>query len=121
MEEKDSKDYICEDILYKLVLKQIQTFFSYLRQFERVFVKRQMALSATEQERELILKKKRIQECERRIDEIEFLLKKNFESYAHGILKKKDFRALTDRYENKRESQQDELERFAGEIENTEI
>ena len=53
-----TQHYIREDVLYKLVLKQLQAFFSYLRQFERVFVKRQMALSAAEQERELICKKK---------------------------------------------------------------
>lgn len=37
-----TQHYIREDVLYQLVLKQLQHFLSYLQQFERIFIRRQI-------------------------------------------------------------------------------
>ena len=120
-EKTCTQHYIREDVLYKLVLKQLQAFLSYLRQFERIFVLEQMELSAADQKHDLFLKKQKIADDEKRLEEIGFLLKKNFESYAHGILKENDFRNLTGDYEEERERLQEEIERLTAEVESAEI
>ena len=120
-EKTCTQHYIREDVLYKLVLKQLQAFLSYLQQFERMFVVQQMELSVADKQHELFLKKKKVGDNEKRLDEIEFLLKKNFESYAHGILKENDFRNLTDAYENERQQLQEEIERLTEEVEHAEV
>ena len=48
-------------------------------------------------------------------------MKKNFESYAHGILKESDFRNLSDGYEDERVRLQEEIERLTAEVESAEI
>ena len=120
-EKPCTQHYIREDVLYKLVLKQLQAFLSYLRQFERIFVLEQMELSAADQKHDLFLKNQKTADDEKRLEEIGFLLKKNFESYAHGILKENDFRNLTGDYEDERVRLQEEIERLTAEVESAEI
>lgn len=66
-----TQNYIPEEVLYQLVLKQFQHFLSYLQQFERVFIRQQIDAALAERRFELSAKQKQIEKDEKRIKELD--------------------------------------------------
>ena len=94
-----TQHYIREDALNQLVLKQLQHFLSYLQQFERVFIKRQIDTTLAERRYELSAKQKQIEKDEKRIDELDCLFRKIYEDNVNGKLNDERFYKLSDGYE----------------------
>jgi len=72
-----TQHYIREEVLYRLVLKQLQHFLSYLQQFERIFVKQQIDTTLAERRFELSAKQKQIEKDEKRIKKLDRLSEKS--------------------------------------------
>ena len=112
-----SQHYITEEALYALVLKQLQAFLAYLRQFERIFVREQMECSMAQKKHELFLKEKKVEEDLRKLDSNDRMLRKSYEDYAHGILSEREFRVISKGYEAEQEALQEEVDRLTKELE----
>lgn len=111
-----TQHYIREDALYQLVLKQLQHFLSYLQQFERVFIKRQIDTTLAQRRFELSAKQKQIEKDEKRINELDRLFRKIYEDNVNGKLNDERFYKLPDGYESEQEQLKREIEALTAEI-----
>lgn len=111
--------YIRESVLEQLVLKQLQHFLSYMQQFERVFVKRQIDGSIADQEYELYQKQKQLERYEQRTKEIDRMFRKIYEDNANGKLTDEQFYRLSEGYEAEQEEIRSESIRLTEEIKHT--
>ena len=116
-----TQHYIREDALYQLVLKQLQHFLSYLQQFERVFIKRQMDATLSERRFELSAKQKQIEKDEKRIKELDRLFRKIYEDNVNGKLSDERFYKLSDGYETEQKELEQEIERLTAEVSQTDM
>ena len=114
-----TQHYIREDALYQLVLKQLQHFLSYLQQFERVFIRRQIDATLAERRYELSAKQKQIEKDEKRIDELDRLFRKIYEDNVNGKLNDERFYKLSDGYEAEQEQLKQEIETLTAEVSET--
>lgn len=111
--------YIREDVLYQLVLKQLQQFLSYLQQFERVFIKRQIDSTLAERRYELSAKQKQIEKDEKRMKELDRLFRKIYEDNVNGKLNDERFYKLSDGYEAEQEQLKQEIATLTAEVSET--
>lgn len=111
-----TQHYIREEALYRLVLKQLQHFLSYLQQFERVFVKQQIDTTLAERRFELSAKQKQIEKDEKRIKELDRLFRKIYEDNVNGKLNDERFYKLSDGYEAEQEQLKQEIESLTAEV-----
>ena len=108
--------YIREDALNQLVLKQLQHFLSYLQQFERVFIRRQIDTTLAERRYELSAKQKQIEKDEKRMDELDRLFRKIYEDNVSGKLNDERFYKLSDGYEAEQGQLKREIEALTAEV-----
>lgn len=108
--------YIRESVLEELVLKQLRYFLSYLQQFERAFVKRQIDSSIADREYELYQKQKRIEQLENRSKEIDRLFRKTYEDNAAGKITDRQFFTLSEGYEAEQREVEEEATRLTEEL-----
>lgn len=111
-----TQHYIREEVLYRLVLKQLQHFLSYLQQFERIFVKQQIDTTLAERRFELSAKQKQIEKDEKRINELDRLFRKIYEDNVNGKLSDERFYRLSDGYEVEQEQLKREIEALTAEV-----
>ncbi len=111
--------YIRESVLEQLVLKQLQHFLSYMRQFERAFVKRQIDSSIADKEYELYQKQKQLEKCEKRAKEIDRYFRKTYEDNVCGKITDEQYFRLTEGYEAEQAEIAKETERLTAEINET--
>ena len=111
--------YIRESVLEQLVLKQLQHFLFYMRQFERAFVKRQIDSSIADKEYELYQKQKQLEKCEKRAKEIDRYLRKTYEDNVCGKITDEQYFKLTEGYEAEQAEIAKETERLTAEINET--
>ena len=116
-----TQHYIREDALYQLVLKQLQHFLSYLQQFERVFIKRQIDTTLSERRFELSAKQKQIEKGEKRVKELDRLFRKIYEDNVNGKLSDERFYKLSDGYETQQKELEQEIERLTAEVSQTDM
>lgn len=109
-----SQHYIREDALYRLVLTQLQQFLSYLRQFERIFVKRQIDATLAERRQELAAIQKRAEAAKKRLEELDRLFQRIYEDNVNGKLSDARFFKLSDSYEAEQEQLRQEIEALSG-------
>ena len=93
-----------------MVLKQLQHFLSYLQQFERVFIRRQIDTTLAERRYELIEKD------EKRMDELDRLFRKIYEDNVSGKLNDERFYKLSDGYEAEQGQLKREIEALTAEV-----
>ena len=105
-----------EDVLYQLVLKQLQHFLSYLQQFERVFIRQQIDTTLAERRYELSAKQKQIEKDEKRMEELDRLFRKIYEDNVNGKLNDERFYKLSDGYEAEQEQLKQEIEALKAEV-----
>lgn len=108
--------YIRESVLEQLVLKQLQHFLSYMQQFERTFVKRQIDSSIADKEYELYQKQKQLEKCEKRMKEIDRLFRRTYEDNVSGKITDEQYYKLTEGYEAEQEELKDEIARLTTEV-----
>lgn len=111
-----TQHYIREDALNQLVLKQLQHFLSYLQQFERVFIRRQIDTTLAERRYELSAKQKQIEKDEKRMDELNRLFRKIYEDNVSGKLNDERFYKLSDGYEAEQGQLKREIEALTAEV-----
>ena len=111
-----TQHYIREDALNQLVLKQLQHFLSYLQQFERVFIRRQIDTTLSERRYELSAKQKQIEKDEKRMDELDRLFRKIYEDNVSGKLNDERFYKLSDGYEAEQGQLKREIEALTAEV-----
>lgn len=111
-----TQHYIREDALNQLVLKQLQHFLSYLQQFERVFIRRQIDTTLAERRYELSAKQKQIEKDEKRKDELDRLFRKIYEDNVSGKLNDERFYKLSDGYEAEQGQLKREIEALTAEV-----
>lgn len=111
-----TQHYIREDALNQLVLKQLQHFLSYLQQFERVFIRRQIDTTLAERQYELSAKQKQIEKDEKRMDELDRLFRKIYEDNVSGKLNDERFCKLSDGYEAEQGQLKREIEALTAEV-----
>ena len=111
-----TQHYIREDALNQLVLKQLQHFLSYLQQFERVFIRRQIDTTLAERRYELSAKQKQIEKDEKRMDELDRLFRKIYEDNVSGTLNDERFYKLSDGYEAEQGQLKREIEALTAEV-----
>lgn len=111
--------YIRESVLEQLVLKQLQHFLFYMRQFERAFVKRQIDSSIADKEYELYQKQKQLEKCEKRAKEIDRYFRKTYEDNVCGKITDEQYFKLTEGYEAEQAEIAKETERLTAEINET--
>ena len=116
-----TQHYIREDALYQLVLKQLQHFLSYLQQFERVFIKRQIDTTLSERRFEISAKQKQIEKDEKRIKELDRLFRKIYEDNVNGKLSDERFYKLSDGYETEQKELEQEIEKLTAEVSQTDM
>ena len=105
-----------EDVLYQLVLKQLQHFLSYLQQFERVFIRQQIDTTLAERRYELYAKQKQIEKDEKRMEELDRLFRKIYEDNVNGKLNDERFYKLSDGYEAEQEQLKHKIETLKSEV-----
>lgn len=111
-----TQHYIREKALYQLVLKQLQQFLSYLQQFERVFIKRQIDATLAQRRFELSEKQKQVEKDEKRIQELDRLFRKIYEDNVNGKLSDERFYKLSDGYEAEQKQLEQEIETLTAQI-----
>lgn len=111
-----TQHYIRKDTLNQLVLKQLHHFLSYLQQFERVFIKRQIDTTLAERRYELSAKQKQIEKDEKRMDELDRLFRKIYEDNVNGKLNDERFYKLSDGYEAEQKQLKQEIETLTAEV-----
>ncbi len=89
---------------------------SYLQQFERVFIKRQIDTTLAERRFELSAKQKQIEKDEKRIKELDRLFRKIYEDNVNGKLNDERFYKLSDGYEAEQEQLKREIEALTAEV-----
>ncbi len=111
-----TQHYVREDVLYQLVLKQLQHFLSYLQQFERIFIRQQIDATLAERRYELYAKQKQIEKDEKRMEELDRLFRKIYEDNVNGKLNDERFYKLSDGYEAEQEQLKHEIETLKAEV-----
>ena len=111
-----TQHYVREDVLYQLVLKQLQHFLSYLQQFERVFIRQQIDTTLAERRYELYAKQKQIEKDEKRMEELDRLFRKIYEDNVNGKLNDERFYKLSDGYEAEQEQLKHKIETLKSEV-----
>ena len=122
---KCSSHYVRTDVLHELILDSIRNICGYVRENQAEFVRQVREMSILQHGESAKSHKKLIAKNERRIDELDMLFKKAFESNAHGKLSDERFEQLTADYENEQATlkaqntaMQAELNEFEADSEN---
>ncbi len=91
--------YIREDVVYDIVLSQVQLMLDYLHRFEDDFVKSLIAKSETDRQKEFTAKKRKLEVNRKRIAELDTIFKRIYEDNICGKLTDERFIKLSNDYE----------------------
>lgn len=94
-----SAHYIREEVLYDIVLTQIQLMLEYLNMFEDEFVKSVMDKSSRDKKKEVSAKKRQLERNNKRIAELDDIFKRIYEDNISGKLSDERFAKLSADYE----------------------
>lgn len=108
---------IREDVLQELVLSELQELFAYVKEHRDDFILLIGQKNALETERELKAKTAELIRAEKRIAELDTLIKKTFESNALGKLSDERFSALLADYETEQKTLKSRMNILREEIE----
>ena len=103
-----SAHYIREEVLYDIVLTQIQLMLEYLNMFEDEFVKSVMDKSSRDKKKEVSAKKRQLERNNKRISELDDIFKRIYEDNISGKLSDERFSKLSNNYEAEQKQLVDE-------------
>lgn len=109
-EEKCSSHYIRSEVLTKLVLETIQEVSEYVNLNEEEFIKKVYRASKEQQEKTSKLLKKRLYKEEKRISEINSLIRKLYEDNVSGKLSNKHFDMMLKDFETEQTALEKSIE-----------
>ena len=112
--------YITDDVLQSLVLENMQKVISYMKSYEDLFIKEQLAKSTQDELRQISKNKKDLEKAKSRIIEIDNLFRHIYEDNISGKLTDDRFRNLSFNYDKEQQELKIKIEQLSNEIENKE-
>lgn len=112
--------WITDEVLQVLVLENIQKVVSYMKNFEDLFIKEQLAKSTQDELKQIVKNKKELEQAKKRIIEIDTLFQHIYEDNISGKLTDERFRNLSFNYDKKQKELKTKIEQLSKEINNTE-
>jgi len=112
--------WITDEVLQVLVLENIQKVVSYMKNFEDLFIKEQLAKSTQDELKQISKNKKELEQAKKRIIEIDNLFMHIYEDNISGKLTDERFRNLSFNYDKEQQELKIKIEQLSKEIDNTE-
>ena len=112
--------YITDDALQSLVLENIQKVISYMKSYEDLFIKEQLAKSTQDEIKQLSKNKKELEKAKKRIIEIDNLFKHIYEDNVSGKIKDEMFSNFSTNYTNEQKDLKEKIEILNKSISTTE-
>ena len=112
--------YISDDALQIIVLDNIQRVVSYMKDYEDLFIKEQLAKSTQDEIKKISKSKKELEKAKNRIIEIDNLFMHIYEDNVSGKISDDRFRNLSFNYDKEQKELKTKIEQLSKDIENTE-
>ncbi len=112
--------WITDEVLQSLVLENIQKVVSYMKNYEDLFIKEQLAKSTQDELKQISKNKKELEQSKKRIIEIDNLFMHIYEDNISGKLTDERFRNLSFNYDKEQQELKLKIEQLSKEIDNTE-
>lgn len=112
--------YISDEALQIIVLENIQRVISYIKDYEGLFIKEQLAKSTQNELKQISKNKKELEKAKNRIIEIDNLFMHIYEDNVSGKISDDRFRNLSFNYDKEQQELKIKIEQLSKDIENTE-
>ncbi len=112
--------WITDEVLQALVLENIQKVVSYMKNYEDLFIKEQLAKSSKDEAKQISKNKKELEKSKSRIIEIDTLFQHIYEDNISGKLTDERFRNLSFNYDREQQELKIKIEQLSKEINKTE-
>ena len=112
--------YITDEVLQIIVLENIQNVIAYVKSYEHLFIKEQLAKSTQDELKQITKNKKELEKAKNRIIEIDNLFMHIYEDNVSGKITNDRFRNLSFKYDKEQEELKIKIEQLSKEIGNTE-
>lgn len=112
--------WILDSTLQSLVLENIQKVVSYMKNYEDLFIKEQLAKSSKDEAKQISKNKKELEKAKNRIIEIDDLFRHIYEDNISGKLTDERFRNLSFNYDKEQKELKLRIEQLSQEINHTE-
>ena len=112
--------YISDDALQSIVLENIQKVISYMKDYEDLFIREQLAKSTQDEIKKISKSKKELEKAKARIIEIDNLFMHIYEDNVSGKISDDRFRNLSFNYDKEQQELKTKIEQLSKDIENTE-
>ena len=112
--------YITDKVLQNLVLENIQKVISYMKNYEDLFIKEQLAKSTQDEIKRISKNKKELEKAKNRVIEIDNLFMHIYEDNVSGKISDDRFRNLSFNYDKEQQELKLKIEQLSKNIENTE-
>lgn len=115
-----SSHYISDEALQNIVLENIQRVISYMKDYEDLFIKEQLAKSTQDELKQISKNKKELEKAKNRVIEIDNLFMHIYEDNVSGKITDDRFRNLSFNYDKEQQELKLKIEQLSKDIENTE-
>lgn len=112
--------YITDEVLQVIVLENIQRVISYVKSYEDLFIKEQLAKSTQNELKHISKNKKELEKAKNRVSEIDNLFMHIYEDNVSGKITDERFRNLSFNYDKEQKELKVKIEQLSKNIENTE-
>lgn len=112
--------YISDEALQIIVLENIQRVISYMKDYEDLFIKEQLAKSTQNELKQISKNKKELEKAKKRVIEIDNLFMHIYEDNIYGKISDDRFRNLSFNYDKEQQELKIKIEQLSKDIENTE-
>ena len=112
--------YISDDTLQSIVLENVQRVISYMKDYEDLFIKEQLAKSTQDELKQISKNKKELEKAKNRVIEIDNLFMHIYEDNVSGKISDDRFRNLSFNYDKEQQELKLKIEQLSKDIENTE-
>ena len=112
--------YISDEALQIVVLENIQRVTSYMKDYEDLFIREQIAKSTQDEIKKISKNKKELEKAKNRVIEIDNLFMHIYEDNVSGKISDDRFRNLSFNYDKEQQELKIKIEQLSKDIENTE-
>lgn len=112
--------YISDEVLQIIVLENIQRVVSYIKDYEDLFIKEQLAKSTQDEIKKISKNKKELEKAKNRVIEIDNLFMHIYEDNVSGKISDDRFRSLSFNYDKEQQELKTKIEQLSKDIDNTE-
>lgn len=114
-----SSHYISDDALQSIILENIQRVISYMKNYEDLFIREQLAKSTQNELNQISKNKKELEKAKNRVIEIDNLFMHIYEDNISGKISDDRFRNLSFNYDKEQQELKIKIEQLSKDIENT--